>query len=342
MRKDQLSLLITNCVFLSLSIIVILFRCWARISIRGWAYDDVMMVIAEIFFIAIAIDLIVGCHWGIGVPDEFLTLTDIENAIRCFTLSTYLYVVCFTFVKASISLSLIRIATQKAIRRICYAVIVWCVVCCFIAIVVALTYCHPISALWTGKGHCGSPTTIVTMEYFVFVTAIITDFICAILPSIMLRRLQMERKLKVTIVFVLSLGFLASAATLVRQRYIKNFFTRENFAQEIAVPSLWSTVELGLGIISGSLPVLRPLLSRVFKTVFASSPEKVAGSSPPDSTSQCDKDLENQAVNLSMDDLTVATSTGYTDSCLSTGGVKDSTPVVEDMSQGHCNQGRSI
>lgn len=134
----------------------------------------------------------------------------------------------------------------------------------------------------------------------------------------------------------------ASAATLVRQRYIKNFFTRENFAQEIAVPSLWSTVELGLGIISGSLPVLRPLLSRVFKTVFASSPEKVAGSSPPDSTSQCDKDLENQAVNLSMDDLTVATSTGYTDSCLSTGGVKDSTPVVEDMSQGHCNQGRSI
>lgn len=48
MHKDQLSLLITNYVFLSLSVIVVLLRCWARISIRAWGYDDVLMVIAEV------------------------------------------------------------------------------------------------------------------------------------------------------------------------------------------------------------------------------------------------------------------------------------------------------
>lgn len=133
----------------------------------------------------------------------------------------------------------------------------------------------------------------------------------------------------------------ASAATLVRQRYIKNLVTRTNYAQEVAFPCLWSTVELGLSIISGSLPVLRPLLSRVFKTIFASSPKEEAGSSQPDSTGQCHKDLENQTINLSLDNTTVATNTEYTDPYLSNGGVKSSTSVIEDISQGHRSQSRS-
>lgn len=44
------------------------------------------------FFIALAVDLIVGCHWGIGVPNEFLTLTDLENAVHvCFIRHFMLY-----------------------------------------------------------------------------------------------------------------------------------------------------------------------------------------------------------------------------------------------------------
>lgn len=134
----------------------------------------------------------------------------------------------------------------------------------------------------------------------------------------------------------------ASAATLVRQRYIKNFVAKTNLPQEVAFPSLWSTVELGLTIISGSLPVLRPLLSRVFKTIFASPSKEEAGPWKPDSTGQCHEDLEHQTINPSLDNITVATNTEYADSYLSNGGVKISTSVIEDISQGHRSRGRSV
>lgn len=112
------------------------------------------------------------------------------------------------FVKLSISFTLLRIAEQAIIRWIMYFVMALSTLSGFATFVAVLSLCHPISAAWTGEGHCADGDIVVKLAYFISATAIITDFTCAIVPSFILYKLHMNPRLKWTVAFILSLGFL--------------------------------------------------------------------------------------------------------------------------------------
>lgn len=52
-----------------------------------------------------------------------------------------------------------------------------------------------------------------------------TDWISALYPCYIVSKLQMPRRTKITIVFVLGLGILASIATIVRLPYLRYYDT---------------------------------------------------------------------------------------------------------------------
>lgn len=95
----------------------------------------------------------------------------------------------------------------------------------FVIFVAVLSLCRPISAAWTGEGHCASPNIIVQLAYFISVTAIITDFTCAIVPSVILYKLHMNARLKWTVAAILSLGFLLVSVLTFDNFASANFLT---------------------------------------------------------------------------------------------------------------------
>lgn len=61
-------------------------------------------------------------------------------------------------------------------------------------------------------------------------------------------------------------GFSGSICSIIRFLYVRNLAFGEDFFWSAVNISIWSTIELGMGIIAGSLATLRPLLKRVIRS----------------------------------------------------------------------------
>ncbi|TDZ24413.1 hypothetical protein Cob_v003424 [Colletotrichum orbiculare MAFF 240422] len=129
----------------------------------------------------------------------------------------------------------------------------------FIAVVAV---CRPVSFTWDKSidGHCAPSNIITSISYVISVLAIITDWTCAVVPTVVVWGLQMKSRVKASVCAVLGLGAIASAATIVRLPYLQYYNQPKNYLHNIANIVLWSIFECGIGIIAGSLPSLRRLL----------------------------------------------------------------------------------
>lgn len=63
---------------------------------------------------------------------------------------------------------------------------------------------------------------------------------------------------------ILGIAAFASCATIVRLRYLSLYSDPTELMFSTGKIGLWSLIEEGMGIFAGSLPALRPLLSRSF------------------------------------------------------------------------------
>jgi len=114
------------------------------------------------------------------------------------------------------------------------------------------------------EGKCVSNSVILGVAYEQGVVTTSTDWIFATLPVTILWRAKMDRRTKSVCAFVLSLGAFGSICSIVRFKYINGLSVSPDFFWNAANISIWSTIELGTGIVAGSLATLRPLFKRLF------------------------------------------------------------------------------
>lgn len=124
-------------------------------------------------------------------------------------------------VKASISIALLRLATAKAHRIILWVVVVSSGATGAGAFTSLFIVCKPLQATWNpGLGQCIPYSLVTNLSYIFSAVTIPTDFVCAILPLFIFRRLQMPRRTKNTLLAILGLGMFAGLGTIVRVPYM--------------------------------------------------------------------------------------------------------------------------
>ncbi|THX06736.1 hypothetical protein D6D18_02816 [Aureobasidium pullulans] len=187
-----------------------------------------------------------------------------QDSQECKAAATFecVYLASLIFVKLSIGFALLRITTHRSIRHFLYFIMTLSSISGFICMVAILSMCQPLSATWTGMGKCAPPSVLKCVAIYLTVSACITDFSCSILPFFILWNLRMARRLKFTLAVVLSLGFLASAATVVRACYFDRFLARVDYVWGFSDLALWSVIEGLIGITIGSVPSLKPMFKR--------------------------------------------------------------------------------
>jgi hypothetical protein len=85
-----------------------------------------------------------------------------------------------------------------------------------------LLYCRPVEAQWNPLlGKCGDFMAVVRIGYAWTAVGIATDWAYVILPWFVVRKLQMSRRSKVTVMIIIGLGGVASTASIVRTPYVK-------------------------------------------------------------------------------------------------------------------------
>lgn len=104
---------------------------------------------------------------------------------------------------------------------------------------------------------------------------ILTDLLFAIIiPAPMLWKLNVNTRTRFSLLGVLGLGVFACAAAFIKVGYLVNYGKVGDFLWDSRNITIWTVMELNIGIIAGSLPTLRPLFKRFLGSVYGRGTRK--------------------------------------------------------------------
>ncbi|KAI9151378.1 hypothetical protein HJFPF1_08580 [Paramyrothecium foliicola] len=257
--------------FVVLSSIATLLRVYCRAwVIKAFAADDWLAVAAQILFIVFCAYELSGVRYGTGRHFADIPKENYPIAMQMWWTCEPLYVLTGMAIKASIAIFLLRICVHRSHKIIIWVVTGVTEVYSLFFFLLFVLQCRPTSLFWLRytadppKGTCLDATIVSNAFYGYSAISCLTDWTYSILPIFMVWNLQMNRRVKVSVVLILAAGAIASSATIVRFPYLHSLTDINDFLYSTTDVAIWSTVETGLGITAAAIATLRPLLRSFF------------------------------------------------------------------------------
>ncbi|KAH7397129.1 hypothetical protein BKA66DRAFT_408557 [Pyrenochaeta sp. MPI-SDFR-AT-0127] len=279
---DGVALLYGAIILLVLSWIVFSMRVGVRVWRKAFGTDDYFMLAGIILFSVTAALCIVCSYYGAGQFARDLPPLTISRGIKYFYIAEYFYAVSAMFIKISVAVTLLRIAVaRKPFVWTLWALIGATIIAALVFCIGIANICHPINTLWgESKGTCNLQLN-TNVSLFFSAIEILTDFSLSIMPAVLLWNVQMKGKVKSSVAVMLALASFASCATIVRLKYLTLYSDPGEFMYSTGKIGFWSLLEEGIGIIAGSLPALRPLLSLRIRITTSSTAPAASGNAYP-------------------------------------------------------------
>ncbi|RGP67948.1 hypothetical protein FSPOR_5609 [Fusarium sporotrichioides] len=232
--------------------IVVILRCFTRLR-----YEYKLL---HVVFTSFGIRAV---YAGVGTKDRDLNDFLQVDGRKYMWIGGVFYNFSLIPLKCSICVTLLRIAVSKLHRTLVWITLIFTLVTMMYTFIGYLAACKHVSSNWYNRGECSAPV-LTSVSYVQSISAVISDWACAILPGFMLYKSNMRRATKVSVTIILGLAALASVCTIVRLPYLRAFSQPYNYLYNVAHVVLWSNLESGIGIVAGSLPSLRKLVSSRF------------------------------------------------------------------------------
>ncbi|KAJ4156679.1 hypothetical protein NW754_008320 [Fusarium falciforme] len=263
---------------ITLSTITVLARLYVRLLvIRNTGWDDWFMVLS--LALAWAGQGVIfgqlshgaGRHKGDVDPDVYMI------GMKLNFISQPIFLIAICVVKLAVGCALLRIASTKFYRYLILSIMgfmAFYTIGCFFTLVFQ---CTDIRILWdtSVKATCWSQSTLQGLSYTNSALNIITDLLFAIvIPTPMLWKLNVHFRTRVTLIGILGLGVFACAAAFVKLGYITNYGKLGDWLWDSRNITIWTSLELNVGIIAGSLPCLRPIFRRFLGSTYGKSSKK--------------------------------------------------------------------
>ncbi|QSS62353.1 integral membrane protein [Histoplasma capsulatum] len=273
--------------FLSLSYIVVALRCYVRLKLTRWGVDDIFAIIALCVFTAITSFLMRSASFGLGKRTKAVASLDaFTEAVKFFFLADMCYIITSGLVKISFCLSLLRVVVVGRIYVwTIYAVGAITVIFTTFYFFFALFSCSPVSYAWervrqhNQGGTCRQYFKVVSGSYAHGAVVCAGDITLAIVPALMIWKLQLNSRTKLSAGILLGFGSVASVATIARLTYIHHGYDQVDFLYGNADIMVWSMIEIGVSIIAISAVTLKPLLMK-YRIFFHS--QDTSGRTPHD------------------------------------------------------------
>jgi hypothetical protein len=113
------------------------------------------------------------------------------------------------------------------------------------------------------------------------IVIIVTDLIIAALPVRFIWSLQIEKRQKIALVGVLTIGWFVCVISIIRLYILVVFFEHQDDPAYYGAPNAyWSSIEMNLAIVCASLPALKPLIVKIIPG-FSSSHASGSGETAP-------------------------------------------------------------
>lgn len=265
-------------VFCALAAVVVMLRFYVRAwMLRFVGSDDCVMLLAMVLSIVVLVCFVQETEHGLGKHAAVMVMDPVNYT----KFSKWLYahaiivMVAVSAVKISIALFLMRLAQRTRNVRFLWGTIVFLVMFTIACAGTLIFQCTPVAAAWDyslrapiGNAKCFSMTTFRNIGMFNSIVNILTDFLFASLPVPLVWRLKVNLRTKITLVSVLSLGYFAAAAAIVKCVSQWNVLDDPDWTVHDSF-NVWNYIELNIGIIAASLPALKPLFNWFLETARA-------------------------------------------------------------------------
>ncbi|KAH7327466.1 CFEM domain-containing protein [Rhexocercosporidium sp. MPI-PUGE-AT-0058] len=264
-----------NIIFGVLSVAVVLVRLVARFFTQAsFGLDDVFIFVTMIFGVP---SMVLTSHGilsnGLGRDVWTLTPKQITGFVHAFYGMEILYFFQVSLLKLSLLFFYLRIFPGPAIKRVIWGTVIFN--CCFgvLFVLLAIFQCKPIDFYWTGwdgehKGHC---LNINALGWANAAISILLDFWMLGLPISQLIHLKLHWKKKIGVAMMFVVGTFVTVVSIIRLQSLISFAKSNNPTWDNLPVSVWSTVEISIGMICTCMPTLRLLLVRLFPKIMGST-----------------------------------------------------------------------
>ncbi|KAK4162529.1 hypothetical protein QBC43DRAFT_336318 [Cladorrhinum sp. PSN259] len=254
--------------------ITFLILVWFFMSLRGLVKSSTVRKVSLDDWLMLGAVLIYTAHstitlWGIIYASQEGDKDFIRGesiALHSWFLGETLYAPMSALIRTSIAVFLLRIATDKAHRWIIYACLDVTWVLSVVYFFLVLFQCSPPSYFYNqvldpSGGNCLYKNIIPRATIAHSIICAVVDFILAFLPVAILWNVRLNKRTKVVVATLLSMGLLAGIALIVRVPYVRFIDIADpEFLEQTNGTAFWSVMETSLGIIAGCAATLRPLM----------------------------------------------------------------------------------
>ncbi|OHE97213.1 integral membrane protein [Colletotrichum orchidophilum] len=250
--------------------ITVALRCIARLQVTKqlW-WDDWTALIALALLIVMSGLGYANSTMGFGLHYWDIDPVNGKTILQIFYVLQMLYIFIQVFAKASIACFYSRIFTYPSFLLAVKLFVVFLITHGFMFLLLLVFQCLPIQSIWDRsiQGRC---LNVSAISYGGAACSILEDLVLIIIPIPALLKLQLGQKKRWALVFMFALGSFACIASMIRLRYLVFFANTFDSTWDNVDVVIWSSVELNLAIICGSLPALKPIfrkMSIVFTTI---------------------------------------------------------------------------
>ncbi|WQF88438.1 Putative extracellular membrane protein, CFEM [Colletotrichum destructivum] len=254
--------------------LVVALRCVARLQVasRLW-WDDWTALMALGFLIVMSGLGLANSNLGFGYHYWDIDPGNGKMILQIFYAQQLLYIFVQVFAKASISCFYSRVFTNKRFQLAIKCFLVFLFSHGLMFLLLLAFQCVPVRSIWDRSinGRCFDTAAI---SYGGAACSILEDFILILMPLPELLKLKLSKRKKSALVFMFGIGSFACIASMVRLKYLVTFVHSFDVTWDNVNLVVWSSIELNLAIICGSLPALRSLFKKIpalLKTVKSSA-----------------------------------------------------------------------
>ncbi|KAF2031315.1 hypothetical protein EK21DRAFT_63495 [Setomelanomma holmii] len=263
------ALVIVNSIFIGLVVITVALRLYTRLVIKRWfGLDDCFILVALLFTIGLtAVVLLANQRYGWDRHvwdirfDQFVPTSKIAMTAKV------VFTAAATFTRLSLHCFYYRLVAdtgKKWFKWLIHANVLYTLAIFMSFTFLAIFQCNPVSAYWQLGAPAGACMDEGVVTLMCGIINCVADLATTFTPMPLVWGLQMPVRQRLAVAVLFGLGIIVTVAGIVRTWFIYRSLIGEYDQTWYAYP-LWiaAAIEIDLGVICASAPVLRPLLTKI-------------------------------------------------------------------------------
>ncbi|KAB8297769.1 hypothetical protein EYC80_001570 [Monilinia laxa] len=256
----------------AISISIVIARCMTqRFISRQLGLSDALVIVSMCVVTSMACLITVQYHYGWGRHFIYLDPFNRTEALKYNTIGQSFGVMGSTFGRMSFIVLMLQLFGTSKLKRTALWALFWAQFILNVIVVITLyVQCQDIRALWDQSviTTCWPGSYQTKIGYAHTAWNGFTDLFLTFLPATMLWSLQINRRTKIGLVFLLSLSLLAFVGLIMKIVYLGVLADRGDYTYNTVPFFIWVQVESNLVVIASSVPLLRPFFLRLKSRVL--------------------------------------------------------------------------